>query len=109
MNRLNLAPINGDLFGWGSLVEIERRNRIRLSLWAFAYEFRNHTMVSDDQFDAVAVASNPSMITGRLDDWWRDNFAPGTGMWIHNHPELHKVELLYENLQVQRPKRTTNR
>lgn len=80
-----------DLFGWGTGVEIERRIRIKLTLWAYAYEVHNVSLVSDAEYDAMARRSDPTIRTGRLDDWWRDNFTPDSGMWVLQHPELHLV------------------
>lgn len=85
-----------DLFAWGTPVEVERRRRIRLCLWAYAYEIADNMLVSDTQFDAEARQSDTSIDTGHLDDWWRACFNPSTGMWIHMHPELDKVRKLYD-------------
>ena len=86
-----------DLFEpvWGNHIEREKRNRILLTLWAYAYEIKNKPMVSDRLFDCLATYIDPAIETGRLDEWWRENFNPATGMWIHNHPELHLVEVMY--------------
>ena len=82
--------------------ELERRNRIRLSLWAYAYEFKSISMVSDDVFDTLSKAINVSQTTGnrKLDKFFRDEFNPDTGMWVHKHPELIKLEWLYNYLGV---------
>lgn len=85
-----------DLFTWGNPVEIERKRRIRLTLWAYAYEVAGSSIVSDSQFDAEALLSDTSIDTGHIDDWWRSCFSPHTGMWIHIHPELDKVGKLYD-------------
>lgn len=83
---------------WGTPVEIERRIRIRLSLWAYAYEIKNAPLVSDGLFDAYAYCSNKEIITGRFDAWWKMFFTPYTGSWIHTHPDLIGVERLYQRL-----------
>jgi len=46
----------------------------------------------DDQADKVVL----SQCTSRpdLDEWWRENFKPHTGMWIHNHPERDRAQVL---------------
>lgn len=85
-----------DLFQWGNPVEIERRRRIRLTLWAYAYEIANAPFVSDERFDTEARQSDLSIETGYLDDWWRTCFSPSTGMWIYMHPELEKVRKMYD-------------
>jgi hypothetical protein len=70
----------------------ERRRRIQLSMWAYAYEIANEPMVSDEVFDTTAAQSDTSITTGHLDDWWRENFQPYTGNWVLNHPELSLLE-----------------
>lgn len=77
--------------------EIERRRRILLSIWAYAYEFQNHSIVPDHVFDAQAYLVDLRIDTGRpvLDFWFRAMFQPHTGLWIHKHPELHKIERIY--------------
>ena len=85
-----------DLFKWGTPVEVERRRRIRLTLWAYAYEIADTPLVADHVFDHEAGKSDPSIETGHLDDWWRACFNPSTGIWVHMHPELQKVRALYE-------------
>lgn len=85
---------------WGTRREIETRRRILVSLWSFAYEFKNHSMVSDGRFDEECRRVNLSILTNRpdLDFWFNVNFQPHTGMWIHKHPELYKLQQLYERL-----------
>lgn len=81
-------------------IEIERRNRIRLALFAYAYEFESETLVTDVVFDELALRINPSISTDHevLDAFFRDKFAPDTGIWIWEHPELEKVAKLYDRL-----------
>lgn len=85
---------------WGSIVEIERRNRILLSLAAYSYEFLAELIMSDSQFDALAKAIDPSIDTGNpeLDNFFKKEFSPSTGMWIYKHPELLKVIELYRRI-----------
>lgn len=85
---------------------MERRRRIKLSLWAFAYEIVGAPMVDDATFDAMAYASNRDISTGRLDIWWRLNFQPFTGQWVHQHPELDRLAKLYVDLVVRNINRT---
>ena len=82
---------------WGIAPEVERRNRIRLSVAAFAYEVVGESIMSDAEFDALARSIRPSVVTGKfnLDAFFLSRFSPDTGMWIHQHPELAKVETLY--------------
>jgi hypothetical protein len=83
-----------DLFGWGRPSERERRTRIRLCVAAYAYEVLGAPVMSDAAFDALALTSDPSITTGRFDEWWRAEFQPHTGQWIHTHPDLSGVARL---------------
>lgn len=79
-------------------LEIETRRRILLAIWAYAYEFHNHSIVSDSVFDLESYQVNLQMQTNRpdLDFWFVCNFHPCTGMWIHKHPELSRIATLYK-------------
>jgi len=74
---------------WGTAVEVERRNRIRLSVWAYAYELMDDPLVSDELFDSVAAQIDPSVSTGnkKLDAFFKAEFSPFTGMWVRKHPD----------------------
>jgi hypothetical protein len=88
--------MQADLFArWGTPIERERWRRISLCVWAYAYELLSAPMVHDDHYDMIARQSNPTLITGRYDDWWRETFAPHTGQWIHSHPDLTGVAALH--------------
>lgn len=82
---------------WGSPKEIETRRRIKLAVWAYAYEFEEG-VVPDYVFDVEAYQVDLSVHTDRLDldFWFIANFEPDTGLWIHRHPELDKIRKLYE-------------
>lgn len=84
-----------------SPLEIERRNRIRVALWAYTYEFESVSLVSDAEFDKACLEIDLSVATDRpeLDEWFKDNFSPYTGQWIHNHPELKKLKDIYKRLK----------
>jgi hypothetical protein len=86
---------------WGLPVEIERRNRILLSLYAYSYEYQNDSLVSDGEFDALCGKIDTSIDTGNelLDTFFRAEFSPDTGMWIHKHPERDKLENMYQALK----------
>lgn len=79
------------------LKEIETRRRIRLALWAYAYEFENHSIVSDALFDMESYCVDLNVETNRidLDYFFKAYFQPCTGLWIYKHPELYKVKNLY--------------
>lgn len=83
---------------WGSPIERERRRRIHLSVWTYAYEVLDAPIVSDHEWDFVAQRINVRMGTGHLDldHFFASEFSPMTGMWIHNHPELDGIRKIYE-------------
>lgn len=74
------------------------KRRVMVSLAAFAYEIRNEIIMSDSDFDKLCLQIDPSVNTGHpvLDKFFREKFDPSTGMWIRDHPELNKVEMLYD-------------
>lgn len=81
---------------WGSPVEIERRRRIQVAVWAYAYEKLDESLVSDETFDAECKLVDLSISTGNfgMDHWFRTNFKPDTGMWVQRHPgrkRLHQI------------------
>lgn len=87
------------LFYYPTRIETERRKRIKLTVWAYAYEIANNPIATDEEFDRLAESIDTTINTGRLDDWWRQNFQPHTGMWIHKHPELNLVRRIYEQFR----------
>lgn len=76
----------------------ETRRRIKLSVWAYAYEVRNIALVNDGLYDFQSSLVDLSKSTNRpdLDFWFNCNFDPCTGIWIHKHPELDKIINLFE-------------
>ena len=89
-----------DLLDRLEVIRKERQTRIRLSVAAFAYEFCDSPRITDSEFDALSLQSNPEVPTGRLDDWWYNEFQPCTGMWVRSHPELDLLEALYNRLSA---------
>lgn len=90
--------MTSDLFYHPTIVENEMRNRIRVCMFAYAYEFNAVSLVSDADFDKLCLKIRTYLNTNRpdLDDWFRKNFNPWTGQWIHNYPELDKIKALVE-------------
>jgi NAD-dependent DNA ligase len=74
------------------------RLRIRLSVFAYAYEFANESLIPDSEFDALCLQVDPSIETGnaKMDKFFKEQFNPSTGQWIHRHPELEKIVNLYK-------------
>lgn len=82
---------------WGSDVERERRNRIRLSIAAYAYECEDNPVMTDAEFDQLARSIDPRMDTDNpvMDAFFRSSFSPDTGMWIREHPQLDRIIASY--------------
>lgn len=81
---------------WGTPAEIENRRRIRLAMAAYAYEILNDSIMLDHEFDDECRRVDLTIDTAypHWDDWWRENFDPSTGLWIHQHPDhagLHRL------------------
>lgn len=93
-----------DIPKWGNPIEVERKKRIKLAIAAYAYEFEADSIMSDGDFDKLCLEINPSISTvdehnekryEKLDTFWRTEFQPDTGQWIHKHPELDLVKQTY--------------
>lgn len=80
-------------------INVEIRNRIRLSVAAYAYEYKDDPIMSDAEFDAMSRKINVDEKTGnrKLDNFFKKHFHPDTGMWIRNHPEKNKLDYIYRN------------
>ena len=79
----------------------EIRNRIRLSLASYAYEYHDDSLMTDAEFDKLSREINPNEKTGNelIDRFFREEFMVDSGMWIRRHPELDKLKLIYETLR----------
>ena len=84
-----------------SLLESERRRRILISLWAYAYEFESDSLVTDAEFDQECKLVDPTITTDHaaMDKFFKEEFMADTGMWIHKHPELDKIKKIYERIK----------
>jgi len=76
----------------------ETRNRLKVLLWAYAYEIKNEHMVSDAEFDRVCKEIDLTKTTDRpdMDEWFIQNFDPSTGIWVHSLPDAEKKKLAYK-------------
>jgi len=83
---------------WGTTIERERRNRILVSVAAYAYEIKNTSIMSDGDYDALCLEVSPMRTTGHatLDAFFRKHFDPSTGMWVHQHPEIPGLARIYD-------------
>lgn len=82
-------------------IETERRKRINVSLWAYAYEIMDDPIVSDSKFDEVCRQINPQISTGNqsIDIFFATEFNPHTGVWIYKHPDTEGLRKIYSRLQ----------
>ena len=80
------------------MINQEIRNRIKLSVAAYAYEFKGDSIMSDHEYDELSLKINPNEKTGNdvMDKFFKTQFQPDTGMWIRSHPEIKKLEYLYK-------------
>ena len=83
---------------WGSEIEREVKRRINVSLWAYAYEVENDSLVSDNIYDMECLKINLKISTGnkKLDRFFRKEFDPDTGSWVHDHPGIDRIQEIYE-------------
>lgn len=86
---------------WGSPEEVERRNRILVSAYAYAYEEENDPLVDDATYDDLARRINKKMHTGNptLDAFFRYQYLAHTGSWVLDHPEIEKVANLVRRIR----------
>ncbi len=75
-------------------VEIETHRRIKLAVWAYAYEVLDEPLVEDHVFDREALLVDLTINTTRpeMDRWFRKEFVPDSGVWIHRHPDLEGIK-----------------
>lgn len=75
----------------------EISNRIKISVAAYAYEFEDDSIMSDGDFDALALKIDPKVSTGnkKMDRFFKETFSPHTGQWIHKHPEIEGIKRIY--------------
>ncbi len=81
-------------------LEIEKRKRINVALYAYAYEIMGHSLVSDEKYDTISLGIRPKLPTNYpiMDNFFKNEFSPDTGMWIYKHPELEKIAQIYSRL-----------
>lgn len=95
MSQLSLFP---EPPPWGNRQEVERRNRIKISVASYTYEILNQPIMDDQAYDKLASLINPRMSTGhgRLDRFFRNHYDPFTSLWVHQHPDLEGIKRIYE-------------
>ena len=80
------------------MINQEIRNRIKISIAAYAYEYLDMPIMCDSDFDALSQLIDAKKKTGNetLDKFFEKHFVADSGMWIHKHPEKEKLKYLYE-------------
>jgi hypothetical protein len=80
------------------MVSEQIRLRIKLSVAAYAYEYRNNSIMSDAEFDEMSYLVDTSIATGnrKLDNFFKKHFEPATGMWVRKHPDKKGLVNIYE-------------
>ena len=80
------------------MINQEIRNRIRISVAAYAYEYLDMPIMSDGDFDALSHQINTKKKTGNetLDKFFEEHFVADSGMWVYKHPEKEKLKYIYE-------------
>ena len=80
------------------MINQEIRNRIRISVAAYAYEYLDTPIMCDGDFDALSQLIYIKKKTGneKLDKFFEKHFVSDSGMWIDKHPEKEKLKYLYE-------------
>jgi hypothetical protein len=74
----------------------QTRLRIKVAVAAYAYEVEDDPIISDEEFDRLSLTIDPEILTGNdtMDKFFREEFDPNTGSWIHKHPEKEKLKQL---------------
>jgi hypothetical protein len=80
------------------MVSEQIRLRIKLSVAAYAYEYRNNSIMSDAEFDEMSYLVDTGIATGnrKLDNFFKKHFEPATGMWVRKHPDKKGLVNIYE-------------
>ena len=80
------------------MINQEIRNRIKLSVAAYAYEFVGDSIMSDHEYDELSRKINRNEESGNdmMDKFFKTQFQPDTGMWVRWHPEVKKLDYLYK-------------
>lgn len=75
----------------------ETVNRTNILYWAYSYEFEDDSIVPDVLFDNISKQIDVNISTGDddLDLFFKNEFAPNTGMWIRKYPKLEELKEKY--------------
>lgn len=78
----------------------ERWLRYKVCFWAYAYELRDYSIVSDNDFDRACLDVKPHISTNdeTLDVFFLTEFSPCTGSWIHRYPYIDNLKKVFDAL-----------
>lgn len=76
----------------------QRRLRLKVLAAAYAYEIMHESYMTDAEFDATCQRIDVSVDVDSHDQWWRDNFDPSTGIWVHRHPDQDGLRRLVQSV-----------
>lgn len=64
--------------------------RTRVAILACAYELYDVSLVSDEEYDKLALLVDLTVDTdnAELDAFFRECYSPSTGFWVRSHPHL---------------------
>jgi hypothetical protein len=83
------------------IVSKEIAKRIKLAVAAYAYEYGDNPVMSDGEFDKLAMEVDLSIKTGNniMDDFFKTNFDAFTGAWVRSHPDIVGLKRIY-NMKI---------
>lgn len=75
-------------------MRFQKAVRAFIALAAYQYEIYGKSIFTDQEYDEIARLVDVKIDTDRpeLDEFFRRNYTPISGMWVHNHPELEKLK-----------------
>lgn len=84
----------------------EKKRRIQVVMWAYAYEIENDSLVSDFVYDDTCRKIDLSVDTDdpEMDAWFREHFFPDSGMWVYKHPHFDRLKVTYDGIVEAREK-----
>lgn len=94
---------------WGLLSELVKRDRIKVSIAAWAYEFNHRLIMTDAAYDSLSqqVQTQINIATGnhRMDRFFQRHFTAHSGLWIHEHPNIPGLANIYARYYHSRKRR----
>jgi hypothetical protein len=99
---LDISEMLDQFFDDTPSVELEVRRRIALAIAAYAYEFSDTPIMSDEEYDEISKLIDPNRETSYgnrdntdIDKYFSEYYTPYSGQWVHNHPAIEDIKYLY--------------